>query len=302
MSLYVEVCTAAAANHGVVATQHLKAMGVSRQQVSRWVAAGLLVRLGTSSFAVAGSLPSWRRRCAAGLADLGGHGVLAGRAAARLHGLDGFAAAGPEFLVHRSHRDRRTFGAVVSTHRPPGRDAVCRVDGLLTLTAEALILTSGLFGFAQREIENAVDSAIRLRLVSEPRLRSRALAQATDGGRGARRLAEALVDSGGESRLERMFLALLRTAGIARPAMQRIVRDGARTVARVDFLFGEHLVVEVAGHGTHATRRQRQVDAQRHTEMTVRGLRVLTFTYDDVRDRPGWVLAQLRRALLMSAA
>jgi len=55
--------------------------------------------------------------------------------------------------------------------------------------------------------------------------------------------------------------------------------------------------VELAGHGTHSIRLQRQRDAQRHTELTLRGLRVLTFTYEDVRDRPAWVIARLREAL-----
>jgi very-short-patch-repair endonuclease len=76
--------------------------------------------------------------------------------------------------------------------------------------------------------------------------------------------------------------------------------DG-RSVARVDFVCPGGLIVEVAGHATHATRRQRQVDAQRTTELTLKGGRVLTFTYDDVHHRPSWVVAQLRRALSLAA-
>ena len=53
--------------------------------------------------------------------------------------------------------------------------------------------------------------------------------------------------------------------------------------------------------GTHASRRQRQIDAQRRTELTLRGLRVLTFTYEDVRDRPSWVIARLREAIALAA-
>ena len=106
---------------------------------------------------------------------------------------------------------------------------------------------------------------------------------------------------GGESRLERWFLRLVREAGIRRPILQKTYRDGTRTVARVDAYFPGGLVVEVSGHGTHASRRQRQIDAQRHTELTLRGLRVLTFTYEDIRDRPAWVMARLRQALAMAA-
>jgi hypothetical protein len=33
----------------------------------------------------------------------------------------------------------------------------------------------------------------------------------------------------------------------------------------------------------------------------LRGLRVITFTHDDVRDRPDWVIARLREALALAA-
>lgn len=82
-----------------------------------------------------------------------------------------------------------------------------------------------------------------------------------------------------------------------RPRLQVTYRSAGRLVARVDALFGDDLVIEVAGHGTHSTRSQRQRDEQRRTELTLAGRRVITFTYDDVMDRPDWVVAQLRLAL-----
>jgi very-short-patch-repair endonuclease len=61
-------------------------------------------------------------------------------------------------------------------------------------------------------------------------------------------------------------------------------------------------VVEVAGHGTHATRRQRQRDAQRQAELAAIGCIVITFTYEDVMHRPEYVVATLRRVLMRTAA
>ena len=66
-------------------------------------------------------------------------------------------------------------------------------------------------------------------------------------------------------------------------------------------IFPADLSSEIAGHGTHASRRQRQQDAQRRTELTLRGLRIITFTYEDIRDRPEWVISKLREALKTSA-
>ena len=103
--------------------------------------------------------------------------------------------------------------------------------------------------------------------------------------------------SGGHSRLERSFLDLVRRAGLERPACQRIHRDGERFVARTDFSWlRPKVVAEVAGHATHATRRQRARDAQRHAELSVLGWLVLTFTYEHVVEEPRWVLDTLTRA------
>ena len=233
--------------------------------------------------------------------DLDGVGWVAGRSAARMHGLDGFEGDHLELLVLREFRSRRSAGQLRSTAEPPTRADVVRIEGLMVVRAERLILDAPLFRFSRREIENAIDSALRLRLVGEQRLRTKVLHQHSRGVNGGRLLLDALVDTGGESRLERWFLRLVREAGIERPMLQKVFRADGRTIARVDAFFPGGLVVEVAGHGTHATRRQLQSDAQRQTELTLRGYKVVTFTYADVRDRPEWVVARLCDALRLVA-
>ena len=170
------------------------------------------------------------------------------------------------------------------------------IDGLRCVTAERMILDSCLFRLSERETHNAIDSAIRMRLVEERRLRQRIIDDLDSNVWHRRTLIDALVDAGGESSLERRFLAIVRRAGLPRPQLQRVYREGNRTLARVDAEFAGGLVVEVSGHGTHATRIQRQRDAQRLTELTLLHKRVITFTYDDVYGRPGWVVEVLRGA------
>ncbi|HEY4608856.1 MAG TPA: type IV toxin-antitoxin system AbiEi family antitoxin domain-containing protein [Ilumatobacteraceae bacterium] len=296
------IAALAAEHHSVISRQQLLAHGVDSSLARKWEQRGLIARLGPRSFAMAGSMPTFERDVAAGLADLDGHGVVAGRAGAQLLRLDGFQGVSVEFLVPRACRNRSTTGLVRSTVRPVTKADIVCIEGLRCLTAERLILESALFEFSRKETENAIDSAIRLRLVSEQRLRTRVISEHRASINGSRLLLDSLVDSGGESRLERWFLALVRQAGIARPMLQKTYREETRIVARVDAYFPGGLVVEVSGHGTHASRRQRQVDAQRHTELTLRGLRVLTFTYDDIRDRPLWVVARLREALSLAAS
>jgi hypothetical protein len=298
---YRHIAALAATQHSVVSTEQLRAYGIDSSTRSKWQRRGLIDRLGPRSFTMAGSAPTFERALAAGLADLSGFGRVAGRSAARLYGLDDFSSDAAEFLIHRSHRGRTTIGVVRSTSRSLSKADTVSVRGFRCVTAERLIIDAPLFGFSCAEIENAIDSAIRLRLVAEQRLRTRVIRDHCQGVNGSRLLLDALVDSGGESRLERWFLRIVREAQIPRPILQKTYRDETRTVARVDAYFPSGLVVEVSGHGTHATRRQRQIDAQRHTELTLRGLRVLTFTYEDVRNRPAWVMARLREALALAA-
>ena len=195
--------------------------------------------------------------------------------------------------------------ACLSSRIPYGtsvtEDRLGRIGGFEAVRAERLILDAPLFGFSRAEIENAIDSALRLRLVSEQRLRTRVLARHHQPINGSRALVEALVDTGGESRLERWFLRLCREAGLPRPRLQVTYRSNSRTIARVDAEFPGGLIVEVMGHGTHSTRRQSQADYERSTELTLRGKRVISFTYADIRDRPDWVVSVLRRALRLAA-
>lgn len=296
-----QIAATAANQHSVVSAAQLRDRDIDPSMRSKWEQRGLISRLGPRSFAIGGSQPTFERALTAGLVDLAGFGVVAGRAAAQLYGLDSFLSCSPEFLVPRAHRRHSTDGLVCSTRRPLSNADIVTVRGFRCLTAERLILESPQFGFSRAETENAIDSAIRLRFVAEQRLRTRALRDHRGAVNGSRLLLDALVDAGGESRLERWFLRLVREAGIARPILQKTFRDGTRTIARVDAYFPGGLVVEVSGHGTHASRRQRQTDAQRRTELTLRGLHVVTFTYEDVRDRPAWVISRLREALALVA-
>ena len=98
------------------------------------------------------------------------------------------------------------------------------------MSAERLILDAPLFGFSRGEVENAIDSAIRLRLAGEQRLRSRVIGRHRQGINNGRALLDALVDSGGESQLERWFLELMRRADLPQPQLQKVWRAESRTV------------------------------------------------------------------------
>jgi very-short-patch-repair endonuclease len=78
-------------------------------------------------------------------------------------------------------------------------------------------------------------------------------------------------------------------------------RKAGGGIARVDLFWDDaRLAVELAGHRTHSTRRQRQSDPERAARLGLEGWTVVEFTYEDVVERPDYVVdivrAYLRRA------
>lgn len=299
---FPQLAALAANRHGVFTTDMARSVGVSDRLRFEWLVQGFIERLGKRTFRFAGTPQTWHYELAMGLGEYGADAAVAGRSAAGLQHLDGFDRNAVELWVPRACRNRCAGTRARTSSQPLLPGDVVTVDGLRCVTAERLILDSLLFKFSRAEIHNAIDSAIRLRLVSETRLRQRVAANLVTNVKHRRVLTTALVGAGGESSLERRFLAIVRQAGLSRPKLQRRYHAGTRTVARVDAEFADGLVIEVSGHATHASRVHRQRDAQRHTELTLLGKRVITFTYDDVYGRPEWVLTILRAAGVTTAA
>ena len=110
---------------GAVSAADLQRTGLSRSTRDRSIGDGLLVRLGLRSFAIGGSPPTWEKSVATAIADLDGRGFIAGRTAARLHGLDGFTGNQVEALTSIHHRGLRMPFATAATElssRPRGHD------------------------------------------------------------------------------------------------------------------------------------------------------------------------------------
>jgi very-short-patch-repair endonuclease len=95
------------------------------------------------------------------------------------------------------------------------------------------------------------------------------------------------------SKLERRFLELLAHAGLALPVTNRPA--GGR---RVDCRWPEQrLTVELDSYTYHNSRHAWELDHRREREARARGDDFRRYTYDDVFERPGLVLAEVRAAL-----
>ena len=274
--------------HGAIGVKALPD-GVTRRWVDNLVRRGVLERAAPGVYVVSGGAPTWRRALAVGLLALGEQSWISHEAAAALHGLDRTPAEPVEFTVLRDARGRRMPFVVHTTDDLPRIDRV-EVNGFRTVAATRTVIDLARARATTTRLEGAIDSAVRLGLSSPFALRAR-LADLRGPGRwGARRLDELLVDSGGHSMLERRFLELVRRAGLPRPGTQVIHRHGAKTFARVDFLFEAFdVVVEVSGRLGHSSPAERARDAQRRNELQDLGRRVFEYTWEDVTRRPSLV-------------
>jgi hypothetical protein len=296
---HIEAITAIAAQqHGALAVKQLRAAGVTRKAQRSMIDTGWLSTAEPTVLVVAGSPNTWHQQVWVGLLALDGRGWVSHEAAARLHGFDRSREDSVEFTVARSARALGCHATVHTTH-VVGRLDVVTVDGIRCSSATRTIIDLAYSGASTARLEAAIDSAVRLGL-SAPLVLERRLAELRGRGRrGARSLDRLLIESGGESVLERRFLALVREAGLPRPRTQVRYRRDGRHVARVDFLFEPYqVVVEVTGRLGHSTPTERGRNAQRRNELTDLGCRCYEYTWAQVTERRAWVIETMRDRLV----
>jgi len=147
----------------------------------------------------------------------------------------------------------------------------------------------------------AADSALRNRLVDMTQL-APVLTTALGSGARALRLVGAHLDPASGSVMETLLRWHLLEAGLPAPRTQFRISDERRVeVARVDFCWPtQRLVVEADGFAFHSDRVAFRRDRARGNELVRLGWRLLRFTWEDVRTRPGHVTGLVRACLATS--
>jgi hypothetical protein len=229
----------------------------------------------------------------------GAQALAAGLAAAALWRFDGIARGHLEICVPSGGRSRVPYGTV---HRV--RDLIpADIDRhtLIPRTSPARTLIDIAPRLTPAQLEEAYDGTCRDGLVRPSFLRWRA--EQLGAGRRGPALVLALLDRTegrglGDSWLEQEALRLVDAAGLPRPRCQVKLRKRGGGIARVDLVWDDlRVIVELDGHATHATRRKRQADKERRARLELRGWRVLQLTYEDVRERPDYVVGMIRAFL-----
>nr|WP_238355187.1 DUF559 domain-containing protein [Kribbella sandramycini] len=139
------------------------------------------------------------------------------------------------------------------------------------------------------------DSALRLGAVDRSQLLVAAAGLSGPGCRAARRVAAA-ADGRAESPLESVLRAILIEAGIDGFEPQVVVRDESFS-GRIDLGHpGLRIALEADGFEFHGTRSALTRDCRRHVALTIRGWRLLRFSWEDVMFDRGWVVSAVRSA------
>ena len=285
LSLTVEdICAVLATEaHGVVTRAELFEAGVTRRQIQERLRSGYLIREFPGTYRVGHRAPSVEARYMAAVKACGDGAVLSGPAAAYLYEL--VKGRTPEPHV-TAPRQRRVSGVV--TNRSSVIEAAVHKGIPVTTVARTLVdnaATLSLTALARLCHEAQVKYGTTPEEVDE-------ILERHPRSRGAGNLRKVL--RGDEpvtlSALERRFLTLLRDNALPLPETNRTA--GGR---RVDCRWPDRrLTVELDGYRYHHSRHAWEQDRRREREARARGDEFRRYTWGDVFEDPGLMLAELR--------
>jgi very-short-patch-repair endonuclease len=271
---------------------------VSRGVVDGMVAAGELTLVHRGVYLVRGAPLTYEARLWAGVLATGG--VLGFGTAGQLWGTADRAPSDLQLIVRRGlhcvvpprvrvHRIDVPPANVVRRHGLPVTDRATSVlDQLGRLPAPA----------ARQLADRALQQGWLDIATIEHRLRAH---PGRTGNRMLRRLLAECGD-GAAAESERILHGLLRGAGLRGWVANHDVWLDGQLVGVVDLAFVEcRVAVEVDGWAFHTGRERFQRDRTKQNALTAAGWTVLRFTWADLVDRPGYVVATIRQQVAAAA-
>lgn len=157
-----------------------------------------------------------------------------------------------------------------------------------------------LVSLSRLEATRFADRAIQCRWITSKDLEDR-LGARLPGNSVVRQVLRTIV-AGAEAESERQLQRLLHAADIAGWRANRPIRTAGGRVVRPDILFEEaRLVIEADGFAYHSKGDRYQRDRTKQNALTLTGYTVLRFTWEDIHERPDFVMDQILAALELAA-
>ena len=206
-----------------------------------------------------------------------------------------------ELIVPRE-RERCCPGTIPHFIGPLPDDEIEHVDGI-PVTSSARTLLDLATILRPDDLEDLLDYTLLRRLVQFDELAAKVSTTwvRRPGVELLRRLLHARRHENAlpDSRLERLFMRIVREFRLPRPVMQFEIRIDGHLVAVPDFAYPDHkLAIEADGFENHGGRRKKwQRDLGRGNDLTVLEWRTLRFTKQDLRHRRRAVADAVKRAL-----
>lgn len=293
----------AGGQHGVVSRRQLARAGISTDVADRYLRIGRMRRLHRGVYHFGTSAGAHTRLMAAALA-CGDSAVLSHRSSAALWRMLGES----DGIVDVTVAGRAESRTGIHVHRAELRsNEVTSTQGIrVTTPARTLYDLASMAArtlhdrhdaarcVVHRDVERAMAEAFAQRLTTPRALRALLDHHHGHGAGLLRELLESDVKPAlTRSEAEERFLELIRRGCVEDPAVNVIVER-----YEVDFLWrAERLIIEVDGHGYHASKRAFENDRRRDAVLAAAGYTVMRVTWDQITREPEAVLVRLVRTL-----
>lgn len=279
---------------GRITREQLRAAGITDSVTKYLIATGRLIREYQCVYRVRPAIPVPLGRETAALLACGSNAFLSHASAAAVWKLCD-PSAGPVHVTVLRDRHRKTPG--IRGHRSGclcPRDV--RVERGLPVTSPARTLLDLAATLTVKELERELDEALTVLSIVRPDELADVLRRGS-GHRGTRTLRRLLErrtrDTITQSEAERLFLALVRKAGLPEPETQVPLAG-----YRVDFLWRhERVVFEIDGYRFHTSRSAFDRDRRKDLALKQAGFDPNRVSRDQVKNEPLLVLAQVAGAL-----
>jgi Transcriptional regulator, AbiEi antitoxin/Protein of unknown function (DUF559) len=282
----------AARQHGVVAARQMATLGFSRSMIRRMRERGWLFLIHRGVYAVGHPRLTLHGRWMAAVLACGPEALLSHHQAAALYDL----RRAPWSPIHvTAPRLRKHAG--VECHVASGMRGRPRVivDGIPVTSVERVFLDMATM-LGPQPLRSLLEAAQRKGSFEYDRVLYAIERSNGHRGIGALRAALALLGDSApatRSRLEILFLELVRAAGLPEPSVNVIAVGDV-----VDFRWPQfNLVVEVDSWEYHRLRRPFEEDKRRGNRMQLAHVIVLRYTDEQLVNEPERVIAELRAAM-----
>lgn len=225
--------------------------------------------------------------------------VASHRAAAFIWNLLGYTRPRTDTTVPTG-RSQPTAGSVRTSLWLPASHITERHEIPVTRVARTIFDLAGIERIERMKL--IIDDSLSRHLCTQKQLDNVFFALARRGRRGTAAMRELLEELGPgyvapASELERAARRLFAQQGIPTPTFELHLGDDD-LIGRVDCTWREaRLVVELDSERFHGSKLARERDRLRDNQLVAAGWRVIRVTWEDLRDRPDEVVAQILAAL-----